>query len=150
MKLSKGGKIAISIVSFPLVLLLIFIIYATIENVSSTTSIEQVGTLCSRGNDLNGSDYLEWYYSYKGEQCANAQADSKYYDVDIVQYRIDKCQYEALKSYNSKWIGYCEVNDIEISVTEDGEKTCKIPSDQADKYSEILQKDEELCITRYK
>lgn len=96
-----------------------------------------------------GSEYWEWYYSDKGEQCVNAKVDSKC-DIDIVQYRIDKCQYEAFKSYNSQWIDYCEVNDIEISVTEDGEKTCTIPSDKADKYNESLQKEEEMCITRYK
>ena len=150
MKLSKGGKIAIFIVSIPLLVLLIVIVYVTIDEINYSSSIEEVDTWCNRGNKLVGSDYWDWYYSDKGEQCVNAKANSKYYDIDIVQYRIDKCQYEAFKNYNSRWVSYCEVNDIEISITEDGEETCKIPSEQADRYDEILQKDKELCITRYK
>lgn len=48
MKLSKGGKIAILIVSIPLMLLLILIFYLSILDINYKSSIEEVDALCSR------------------------------------------------------------------------------------------------------
>lgn len=124
------------------------------DDTTSEFDVEQdmddfwVSMYCEDRYKLQGTEYTEWLYSAEGDLCIEAL--SKNGQEDYKQYQIDKCQYNAAQTLSDIWISYCRTNKIKITTTEAGYETCEIPVDQANIFTDQLQKDKEMCITRYK
>ncbi len=64
---------------------------------------------------------------------------------------IDACQNKAWESFHRNWINYCEINNIPITIDSETEmQTCQISVELANEFNRQLQKEKEMCITRYK
>lgn len=75
---------------------------------------------------------------------ANMEIDSFNEKVDS-QEVISKCMDQAYQEYSSDWNRYCELNGIKIV-----NGSCSIPVEQKDKFDNILLRQRELCVSRYK
>lgn len=75
----------------------------------------------------------------------NVEITDKYNVIIDTQSNIDTCMDNAHKEYSKRWNDYCKINKIQLK---NGE--CLLPAYAADQFNLELDKEKQLCVSRYK